>query len=163
MFSFLAWLIFVGLSCVAIVIKKRLDDLSYGSIQSTTDSKNQETPHSTSLIQVNHNSNKLTQSKNKYDIIEAEIIENEPKRYDVVLRKNTQPSYDTNSIRYRKGDRLRDLADDTYKPRRTRRPTDRQIRACEKIARQKGLWLPSNYDSDWEIASGFISKFGNKF
>lgn len=161
--SFLGWLILVGLICVSIVICNILDYLSYGSIEFTTDSKNQETPQGTSLIQVNHDSNKLTQSKNKYDIIEAEIIENKPKRNAVVLRKNTQPSYDTNSIRYRKGDRLRNLADDTYKPRRTRRPTDRQMRACEKIARQKGLWLPSNYDSDWEIASGFISKFGNKF
>lgn len=55
-------------------------------------------------------------------------------------------------------------ANDDYddEPRKSYRPTYKQIRACEKIAEEKGLWLPHNYKTDWKVASGFIAKFGDK-
>lgn len=88
-------------------------------------------------------------------IYETPYQPNQTQRAVTIYKKSYQPSI------YKKPDKLRNHADYTYKPHNSRKPTMKQIQACRKIAKQKGLWLPHNYDSDWEIASGFISKFGD--
>ena len=63
---------------------------------------------------------------------------------------------------YNNNYKLRDYANSTYKPNKAPSSTYKQQRACEKIADKKGLYLPSNYKSNWKVASGFISKFGDR-
>lgn len=106
--------------------------------------------------------NKKCAKSTKTDIIEAEIIESKPKSTYLVPKSTSLTPYRYNYTHNKSGDRLRDLANEKYEPKRSYRPTNKQIRACEKIARDKNLWLPNNYDKDWRIASGFITKFGDK-
>ena len=50
----------------------------------------------------------------------------------------------------------------SYRPSNAPKPSYKQILACEQIAKEKGLWLPKNYDKDWEVASDFIARFGDR-
>ncbi len=102
-------------------------------------------------------------NQTKKIVYDVEVIESKPKSNYVVPYKNTSVTPYSNYYLYRSSrDKLRYLARKKYEPKRSYRPTSKQIRACEKIAEEKGLWLPYNYKTDWKVASGFITKFGDK-